>query len=590
MEKNLSGTAMLAKLMFRLLPVQILLAAAPAVNALVAGFFASNFVGIDAVGAVGLYAPIGMLLNAISTMLVGGAVILCGKSMGRNEQDELHNLFSLDLIVSAAVSLLFTGAFLVLGFFDLTGFLVRDPGVRALLDRYMIGQALGVFPLLMGNQLTAFLSLENKSRRTLAASLVFMAVNPVLSVLFVIVLRLEALGLALASAGSTWAFFAVQAAHFLGGRSHFRLRLRGLAWGECLSILRVGLPGAASYGYQTVRGLAVNLLLEAYTGAAGLSAFAAANNFLGVGWAIPAGMLAVSRMMLSISAGEEDRRTLTDVMRVMLSRFLPLLGVYCAAVIVFAGPLTGIFFRDSAAPVHAMTAWGLRILPLCMPLSVIYMHFVCYGQIAGRQLYVHTLSALDGVICVAGFTALTIPFLGIHSVYFGNIFNGVVTVGVIVGWAWAVNRRFPRTMDELMIIPKDFGVPEDRRMDLTVRTMEEVVGISRQIQEFCLSLGIDERRAYLAALAMEEMAGNIVEHGFSKDSRPHSAAVRVADKDGELILRLRDDCVPFDPSERRKLAEGDDVMKNIGIRMVFRIARDVQYQNILGLNVLTIRI
>ena len=61
-------------------------------------------------------------------------------------------------------------------------------------------------------------------------------------------------------------------------------------------------------------------------------------------------------------------------------------------------------------------------------------------------------------------------------------------------------------------------------------------------------------------------------------------------KDGSVILRIKDDCEPFDPGERQKLAEGDDIIKNIGIRMVFRLASEVKYQNILGLNVLTIRI
>jgi len=64
---------------------------------------------------------------------------------------------------------------------------------------------------------------------------------------------------------------------------------------------------------------------------------------------------------------------------------------------------------------------------------------------------------------------------------------------------------------------------------------------------------------------MEEMAGNIVGHGFTKDNKRHLIDVRVVHK-------------------------GDDIMKNIGIRMVFKTASDIQYQNILGLNVLTIRI
>ena len=61
-------------------------------------------------------------------------------------------------------------------------------------------------------------------------------------------------------------------------------------------------------------------------------------------------------------------------------------------------------------------------------------------------------------------------------------------------------------------------------------------------------------------------------------------------KNVDIILRIRDDCVPFDPAERLKMATPDDITKNIGIRTVFKIARSVEYQNILGLNVLTIKI
>ena len=74
------------------------------------------------------------------------------------------------------------------------------------------------------------------------------------------------------------------------------------------------------------------------------------------------------------------------------------------------------------------------------------------------------------------------------------------------------------------------------------------------------------------------------------DLNDQMSLVRVVRKDDDLILRIKDDCVPFDPGERAKLSDPDDPTKNIGIRMVFGIAQDVQYQNILGLNVLMIRI
>jgi len=200
------------------------------------------------------------------------------------------------------------------------------------------------------------------------------------------------------------------------------------------------------------------------------------------------------------------------------------------------------------------------------------------------------LALLDGVVCVAGFTALLIGSMGIKSVYIANVLNGVVTTIVIYLYSWVMNKRFPRNMEELMVIPKDFGVSPEERMDLSVRTMEEVISVSRQVQEFCAARGISKRSAYLAGLSMEEMGGNIVDHGFRKDNRSHSIDVRVAHKKDDVILRIKDDCVPFDPGERQKLSEDTDVAKNIGLRMIFRMAKDIKYQNILGLNVLTIRI
>ena len=590
MDHRAQSAKMVTKQMFRLLPIQILLAAVGAVNGIVSSYFASNYVGIRAMSAVGLYGPLNMLMAAVSTMLVGGSVILCGKYMGQNQPEKLQSVFCLDLAAAAITSLVFTGAFLAMGLLDLTGFLTRDDTVRPVFNRFLLGQSIGVLPFLLGNQLPAFLSMENRSRRTLLASVAFIVVNVGLNFLFVQVLRLEAFGLALASSLGLWVFLGVEAQYFFSKRSHLRFSLRHIRWGETGEILRVGFPGAASNGYQTLRGLVVNKLLEMFVGSVGISAYAAANNLLAVFWSVPVGMLAVSRMLISVSIGEEDRQTLTDIMRVMFRRFVPLMCALSALLILGAVPLTRIFFRDPGQSVYGMMVWGLRILPLCMPLSIICMHFVCYGQASGKTGLVHLLSVLDGVVCVAGFSALLIRPLGIYGVCIASVLNGIVTTIVIVAYSRRKRKRFPRTMDELMVLPDDFGAPENERMDLTVHTMDEVVTLAQRVQSFCREKGIDERRACLAGLAMEEMTGNIVDHGFGKDGKRHFVDVRVVHKNDDVILRLKDDCVPFDPGERQKMADSGDVTKNIGLRMVFRIAREIRYQNILGLNVLTVRI
>ncbi len=580
----------LTKLMLRLLPIQVLLAAVGGVNGMVSSYFASNYVGISAMSAVGLYNPVNTLIGAVSTMLAGGSAILCGKYMGRNEQDRMQNVFSLNLLIAALFSGLFTALLLVFGLFDLTGFFTGDEAVRPLLNQYMIGQAVGLFPFMLGNQLPVYLSLENRQNRTMTASLIYLGANLVLNWLFVQVLRMEAFGLALASSAGFWIFLAVQAQVFLGGKSHYKFQFRKLRWPEGMQIALVGLPGAASNGYQAVRSMIVNNLLQVFIGSVAISAFTASDSVLRIFWSIPAGMLAVSRIMISLSVGEEDRQTLTDVMRVMFRRYIPLMCGVCAVIILCAEPFTRIFFHDPADPVYMMTVWGFRILPLCMPLSIVCMHFTCYAQASGKQGLVNLLAVLDGVVFVAGFTALLIPSLKMNSVYIANVLNGIGCILVIVGYSCLKRKHIPRNMEELMVIPKDFGAEADARIDISVQSVDEVVNVARQVRDFCRRRGIDERRAYLSGLCLEEMAGNIVEHGFTKDQKPHSIDIRVVQKNDGVILRIRDDCVPFDPGERKEMFDPEDIVKNAGIRMVYKIARDVDYQNILGLNVLTIKI
>ena len=553
---------MTSKLLFRLLPFQILLAVVGSINSIVSTLFASNAVGMTSMSAIGLYSPINMIFTSCGTILVGGSTIMCGKYMGKNQLEKMQNIFSLNMAMTALLALVFTIFVLVMGVFDLSGWIAKDPEVRTAFNQYVLGQAIGILPLILGTQLSAFLLVENKNSLTTIASIVYIVCNLLLNFLFVQVLKMQAFGLALASSVGLWIFLGVQAGYFFSKKAHLRMLVRPNDWKDLKNIFVIGVPGAASYLYQTLRGIVVNSMMTTYVGTAGLSAFAAANTLLGFAWAVPTGMLAVSRMLMSISIGEEDRRTLTDVMRNMFRRFIPLMCAIVVVLIVLAEPLTRLYYRDPSNPVYMMTVWGFRLLPLCMPLSIISMHFVCYGQASDKNALVHILAVVDGVIGVVSFMLVFMPILSKTSVYaaqntvyWASFFNGVCTTLVVIIYAWICNKKCPRNVEELMVIPKDFGVDEADRMDLTLHDMQEVVQIAEGIQQFCLAKGVDEKRAYLAGLFMEEMAGNVVKHGFSKDKKKHSIDGRVVYKDNEVILRIKDDCVPFDPGERQKIVD-----------------------------------
>lgn len=590
MNHNRSDYRLLSRQFFRLLPYQILLIVLSSINEIISSIFASNYIGREAMSALGLYDPFDTSVIAVSLMFVIGSQILGGKAMGRNAMAEAKKIFSMDVLITTVFSAAAILVLLMAVHFGWSRILTPDADVQKSLGRYILGVAVGIFPTVMGQQLTAFLSLENKTKYTSAASVAFLSVSLVLNYLFVVVYRMGEFGLGLAPSIGMWIFLLIELKPYVAGETLFKLLFSEFKLRDVWRIMKTGFSGSVIEGYQAVLGFILNALIVMYVGSAGLSAFAATQAVMLAVGIIPFGMIQVARMLMSVSIGEEDRKTLADVMRVGLFRCIPAISVIAALMIVFAIPLTRLFYRDPSDPVFEMTAVGFRILPLLLPLSVFRMQFSGYAQTSGKDGLSHLLALLEGVACVAFFAAVLIRPLGMRGVYWAYPLNGVVCAMVIVLYSWVMRKAFPKDIEQLMVIPDDFGTPEDARMDISVRSTDEVTMVSQQVIEFCRSRGIDRRTSFFSGLFLEEMASNVVEHGFSKDRKKHSVDIRVVHKNDEVILRIKDDCVPFDPAERSEILDPSDCVKGAGIRLVYRIAEDIEYQNILGLNVLTIHI
>ena len=87
METKTANAKIVQHLMFRLLPVQVILFSVSAVNGIVSGIFATNYIGTIAMTAVGLYYPVSTFLGAVAHMFNTGATILCGQYMGMNRTE-----------------------------------------------------------------------------------------------------------------------------------------------------------------------------------------------------------------------------------------------------------------------------------------------------------------------------------------------------------------------------------------------------------------------------------------------------------------------------------------------------------------------
>ena len=124
----------------------------------------------------------------------------------------------------------------------------------------------------------------------------------------------------------------------------------------------------------------------------------------------------------------------------------------------------------------------------------------------------------------------------------------------------------------------------------TVQSVSEAADVSQQLCDFCRARGLDARTSMLIGLCVEEMTVNVIRHGFTKDKSDHNVDVRlVIDRDARII-RIRDNCVHFDPTKYVELHPSGDPAGHIGLRMVMGMVKEANYVNSLGLNNLTLTI
>ena len=590
-EANMQSSeySLLTGLFFKLLPYQVLLLIITSINGIVNSLYASNWIGKSAMSAIGLFGPLNHFLYAASVVFVSGSQVLYGRYLAR-DRSRINQLFTVTMVTSGGIGLI-TGVLLAVG--ALTGAtraLVNTQPDLKMLNEYILGQVIGIPALIVGQQLFSFMSMENRRKWTMVASVVCFAVNWICDHLFIAVFHMSTFGLGLSTSISEWAFMAVLASYYILGKSEWKFSLKNCDWRDGLQIVKLGYSGALSRFMEMFRCLIVNFLILKYVGSVGLSSFAASNSVMAVCWPLVFGIVAVARMLFNIYMGEEDRRSLVDVMKIVMTRGMLLVVAMVAALILLAEPLTRMFYRDPSDPIYYYTVMGFRLLPLCMPLALWSVVYVPYAQAAEKRVISVVLPIVDGMIGVVVCSFILIPTMKMNGLYVSNILNGVICAAVILVGAWLTLKRFPRSLEDLMAIPERIGVEPEARIDISVTCLDEVTDVSRRIGEFCQRRGIDARRSFIASLCMEEMACNIVEHGFTKDSKQHSADIRVVHKNDEIIMRIRDNCTAFDPSEYHKVMRPGEDGRNVGIQLVYGVARKVTYQNLLGMNVLTMRI
>lgn len=394
-------------------------------------------------------------------------------------------------------------------------------------------------------------------------------------------------GIGLASALSYLASFCVGLGFFLKKDCLFRFHPALLHPADAAAILRAGSPVLLNQAFFTLCTFLLNQILLGLGGAVAVASFAVCSTVSSLIFSVVIGSGSVTLMLSSIFYNEADRSSLQSLVRVMIPHSLALMTAAVALCEVLAPWLIRLFLGDDPA-VLAFAVPGLRLFTLRLIPAVFNVVYQNYFQGIRHTALTGVISFLQAVGLTVSGAWLLSRLLGLNGFWIGILLGQLLTAAVIAILVWRKYGAISFSARAFSYLDADFGAKPEDCMELTVPDVAAAVSASQKLCDFCVEKGMAPRTAMLIGLCVEEMTVNIIEHGFTKDTLSHNVDVRLVVQKDKRIVRIRDNCVSFDPTKYLELHQSTDPVAHIGLRMVMGMVKEASYINTLGLNNLTL--
>ena len=581
---------MIQKLFKQMVISQIISAMAVMLCLVIDSIMISRFLGTDAMAAYGFASPVLLVFASFGSLLSSGIQVVCSRAMGLGDEDKINRCYSLSVIIATSVSI--AGVILVVVFVDpLCTLLGAKEGTEVfnLTKDYLIGFVFGA-PFFIGAQiLVPFLQMAGQRTKLVVAVLTMTVADVTFDLLNVFVIKKSTFGMGLASTLSYVVAVAIGIVYFFRKDCIYKFRSKQLGKGLFREIAKGGIPTMVNQVSLVLLVYLVNRTMVKVGEEVAVAAYALVSTIANIGYCIGNGISEVSLMLASISYNEDDEKSLSDIVK---NQTIFSIGINLFGSIVFltlADPVVSLFVA-SDAPERATAIFGLRIFATCLVISSINAAFKKYYQAIGMVRFSESISVMQNLVFPAIVVVSFGAIFGTPGVWFFYPIGEILSLLYITIYVWRRSGAPLGSHQSFVCLPPGFGAAPGDALEMEICKVEDIQEAAIEASEFCDEKGVSKRKSMYTALCIEEMANNIVRHGFSGSN--NQIDIRLVCRDDELIVRIRDNCKSFDPVKYYQMMrpDEDDPTTHIGIRMVFKMTKDIRYVNSLGLNCLTMKI
>lgn len=342
-----------------------------------------------------------------------------------------------------------------------------------------------------------------------------------------------------------------------------------------------GVPALLSIVCEMIRNSTMNVLILRLVGEDGVAVYTICLNVVMIVELFLGGIVEAMDKIGGVIFGERDYFGIVSLTKNILRYCYGLLAVILVLLFAFTRQAAELFGIADPS-LLSLSDTALKIFLLALPGYVCNRFFISYYQTTEHSGYANLITVLE-------YCGMLLPAVAVFSLVAGAL--GMSTLNaMMLGLVAGEFLTAAVTMLAVKLQHRGEGLlllPETREEVLDVSVGADIAEASlipREIIAFCKGKA-DSKRANQLAVAAEEMAVNAIHYGGKGFG---SIDVMLSISDEKMILRMRDNGLPFDPTDYT-FDQNDDYSYS-GIETVRALTDRITYLRMLDFNNTTLEL
>lgn len=568
--KGKADNRFLKRIFFPALLPNIVVVLGEIINIFIEGILVGQKFGDIGLQAINEALPVYLILCTIGSLFAAGASYLSSIRFGKKNSEGAQRVFGATLWILFVISVVLCLA----GYFAspyIAKWISNPETYELVLQNIEIVFIGGVFKTMLYISFF-YLRLEGKNVKLMLSMLLMMILNVIFGYIFMFVLDLGIRGAAWASVIGTAAACIMSFCFLFIGHTNFKFKLAIPTKRDITGILKFGSSVALDNVLSAIEILTINMILDATGITSVLAIFAIINNISEFSMCVQEGVPQTASAMTGVLRGEKDSTSVKKLLKIQLFSGLCLSSILAILFSTCATPITALFgsYTDSTVAI------------ICFSISFVIGTFnnimAYYYNAITRTKISNLIIVLRVAILIIGFAA----FANLLGEYIWVVYPGaeLLTAIIFISVSFIISRK--PGVSHFYLLDESFE-KTGRVTSFSVNCdKKEIVEASEKISEFCSDNELDSRKTNAVALAIEEILTIISEKSLNGKG---TIDVRVIISEGKGIVRIRSGGKKYNPFD-----VVDDGLDYLGVRMISKLASDIQYLSVLKVNTLIINI